>query len=213
MPRYRVINEKLLQIDLNAEEVLAKKGSMVAFKGDVRFQGALLAGGRISDFAMRQATGEGLRLMKANGTGEVLYARHGLYVNVIELHNDTLYIESDNVLAFDARLRADTMFIGNQGGVQSVVRGAMSGQGLFTTTLQGSGECAVLSSGDLIEFKIDGSKPIFVDPQAYIAHKGQLTTQIHTDVNWKTLIGQGSGETFQIKLSGQGSVYIQADER
>ncbi len=213
MPTYSIINEKLLQIDLASEEVLAKKGAMIAYKGAVNFQGALLSGGRLSEVAMRQVAGEGLKLMKAKGTGEVLYAHHGLLVNLLKLTGERLYIESDYVLAFDARLRSGTEFLGNQGGVGGLVRGAMAGQGLFTTTLEGHGECAVLSSGDMIELMVDSNKPVFVDPQAYVAHKGNLSTSIHTDVSWKTFVGQGSGESFQFKFVGTGSVYIQADER
>lgn len=213
MPEYQLINEKLLQVKINREEVFSKKGSMIAYTGQVNFQGALLSGGRLSEVAMRQATGEGLKLMKAMGSGEVLYAHHGLCITLVQLQGERLYIESDSVLAFDNRLRTGTEFLGNQGGVGAVVRGAMSGQGLFTTTLEGFGTCAVLSSGDLIELQVDSSKTVYVDPQAYIAHKGNLSTNIHTDVNWKNLIGQGSGESFQIKFSGHGSVYVQADER
>ena len=212
MPTYTQLNEKLVQIDLSSEEVFAKKGSMIAFKGDITFQGALLSGGRLSEDSMRQVTGEGLKLMKAKGRGEVLYAYHGLFVTLITLNGERMYIESDNVLAFDSSLRSGTEFLGNQGGASGLVRGAMSGQGLFTTTLEGQGQCAVLSSGDLVELPVNGNT-ICVDPQAYVAHKGNLTSSIHTDLGWKNLIGQNSGEGFQLKFVGQGSVYLQADER
>ncbi len=212
MPTYTQLNEKLLQIDLHGEEVLAKKGSMVAFKGEIVFQGALLSGGRLSEVAMRQVTGEGLKLMKAKGRGEVLYAYQGQYLSLISLEGERMYIESDNVLAFDSSLRSGTEFLGNQGGASGLIRGAMSGQGLFCTTLEGRGRCAVLSSGDLVELGVSGNT-VCVDPQAYIAHKGNLTVSIHTDLGWKNLIGQNSGEGFQLKFVGQGSVYLQADER
>jgi uncharacterized protein (AIM24 family) len=55
-------------------------------------------------------------------------------------------------------------------------------------------------------------RPLFVDPQAYIGHLGQLQPTIHTDLSWKNLIGQGSGEAFQLKFTGTGTVYIQASE-
>jgi uncharacterized protein (AIM24 family) len=212
MPNYSLINNKLLSVTLRNEEVLAKKGAMIAYTGDISFQGAMLSGGNIQELSMRQVTGEGWRLMKTRGNGEVLYGYHGYFVTIVAVRGQTLFVESDNVLAFDARLRPNTMFLGNQG-IQGIVRGMTSGQGLFTTTFDGQGEVAVISSGDLIEIDVTMGKPIFVDPQAYIAHTGQLTSKTHVDVGWKNLIGQGSGEGLQLRFEGQGKVYIQADER
>jgi uncharacterized protein (AIM24 family) len=34
-----------------------------------------------------------------------------------------------------------------------------------------------------------------------------------TDVTWRTAIGQSSGESFQLRFQGQGTVYIQPAER
>lgn len=213
MPSYSQINEKLLEITLNNEEVYAKKGSMISYQGNVGFTRSFLAGGGVQDFAMRAVTNEGYALMVAKGTGKVYYGYDGLFVSIIQLVNETIYVESDTLLAFDSRLRTGTMFLGNQGGVQGILRGAVSGQGLFTTTLQGTGEIAILSDGNAIGLPVTPQQPVFVDPDAYIAHKGELSSSIVTDLSWKNLIGQASGESYQVKFSGQGIVYIQASER
>ena len=105
--------------------------------------------------------------MLAKGSGSVYYAYDGLFVTIVPVRGDTLYVESDNVLAFDARLTAGTMFLGNQGGLQGIVRGAVSGQGLFTSTFQGTGEVAILSDGNAIGLPVTQDVPVFVDPQAY----------------------------------------------
>ena len=152
-------------------------------------------------------------MMSARGTGSVFYAQGGLFVTIVPVRGETFYVESDSLLAFDARLTAGTMFLGNQGGVQGVVRGMASGQGLFTTTLQGTGEVAILSDGNAIGLPVTPDVPVFVDPQAYIGHTGQLSSTIVTDLNWKTFVGQASGESYQVKFTGQGTVYIQASER
>ena len=151
--------------------------------------------------------------MKGNGSGSVFYAYDGLFVTIIPVGGDTLYVESDNVLAFDARLTPGTMFLGNQGGVSGMVRGAVSGQGLFCTTLKGHGEVAILSDGNAIGLTVTPDVPVCVDPQAYIGHIGNLSSAIVTDLNWKTFVGQASGESYQVKFSGNGTVYIQASER
>jgi uncharacterized protein (AIM24 family) len=161
---------------------------------------------------MRAVTSEQMPLMRATGRGEVFYARHGLHITIIPLTGERLYIESNNVLAFDGRVRSGTEFQGNSG-VQGLVRGAASGQGLWTTTFDGHGEVAILSDGDAIGLQVSQEHPIFVDPNAYVGHKGTLQSQFVTDTNWKTFVGQGSGETFQLKFTGIGTVYIQASER
>lgn len=213
MPTYQQINEKLIEVTLNGDEVFAKKGAMISYLGKVSFARSFLAGSGVQDIAMRAATSEGYSLMVAKGTGKVYYGHNGLFVTIIQASNETIYVESDTLLAFDARLRTGTMFLGNQGGVQGILRGAVSGQGLFTTTLQGTGEIAILSDGNAIGLTVTPQQPIFVDPDAYIAHKGNLSSTIVTDLNWKTFIGQTSGESYQVKFTGQGTVYIQASER
>jgi uncharacterized protein (AIM24 family) len=213
MPVYQQINEKMIEVQLSGEEVFAKKGAMISYQGDVNFSRSFLGGQGVTDMAMRAATNEGNALMLAKGRGKVYYAYDGLFVTIIPVRNETLYVESDNLLAFDPRLTPGTMFLGNQGGVQGIVRGAVSGQGLFTTTLQGHGDVAILSDGNAIGLPVTSNEPVFVDPQAYIGHTGQLSSSIVTDLNWKTFVGQASGESYQVKFTGQGTVYIQASER
>lgn len=213
MPVYQQINEKMLEVKLSNEEVFARKGAMVSYQGDVQFSRSFLAGQGVQSLAMRAVTNEGYAMMAAKGSGSVYYAHAGLFVTIIPVRGETLYVESDTLLAFDARLTAGTMFLGNQGGIQGVVRGAVSGQGLFTTTLQGTGEVAILSDGNTIGLPVTPDVPVFVDPQAYIGHTGQLSSSIVTDLNWKTFVGQASGESYQVKFMGQGTVYIQASER
>jgi uncharacterized protein (AIM24 family) len=213
MPVYQQINEKMVEVQLNNEEIFAKKGAMISYQGNVAFSRSFLGGQGVQSLAMRAVTNEGYALMAAKGTGKVFYAYDGLFVTIIPVRNETLYVESDNLLAFDARLTAGTMFLGNQGGVSGVLRGAVSGQGLFTTTLQGNGEAAILSDGNCIGLPVTNDVPVCVDPQAYIGHTGNLSSSIVTDLNWKTFVGQASGESYQIKFSGTGTVYIQASER
>ena len=213
MPVYQQINEKMLEVKLSNEEVFARKGAMVSYQGEVQFSRSFLAGQGVQSLAMRAVTNDGYAMMAAQGSGREYDAPAGLFVTIIPVRGETLYVESDTLLAFDARLTAGTMFLGNQGGIQGVVRGAVSGQGLFTTTLQGTGEVAILSDGNTIGLPVTPDVPVFVDPQAYIGHTGQLSSSIVTDLNWKTFVGQASGESYQVKFMGQGTVYIQASER
>jgi len=213
MPSYNQINEKLVEVTLNNEEVFAKRGAMISYQGKVDFARSFLGSGDVQDLAMRAVTNEAYTLMVAKGTGKVYYGYNGLFASIIKVSNEIVYVESKTLLAYDSRLRTGTMFLGNQGGVQGILRGAVTGQGLFTTTLQGTGEIAILSDGNAIGLTVTQEQPVFVDPNAYIGHKGSLTSSIVTDLNWKTFVGQASGESYQVKFMGQGTVYIQASER
>ena len=213
MSNYNSINEQLLEVKLAGEQVYAKKGAMIAYKGEIDFKRSFLAEGGVQDLAMRRVTNEGFTIMSAEGTGEVYYAYYGLYTTIIPLRGETFYVESSSLLVFDSCLRIGTMFQGNQGAIQGIVKGLVTDQGLFTTTLQGVGELAIVSKGNAIGLDVTPQKPIFVDPNAYIGHKGQLSSNFVTDLSWKNLIGQASGESYQFEFTGSGTVYIQASER
>jgi uncharacterized protein (AIM24 family) len=213
MPNFNLVNEKMLEVTLAGDQVYSQKGSMIAYKGSIHFARSFLTSGGIRELTMRQVTNEGLQLMSARGKGRVYYAYHDLYVAPISLQGETLYVESSSLLAFESNLRSGTIFQGNQSGIQGIVRGYVSGQGLFTTTLEGYGDVALMSRGNAIGLDVNSANPIFVDPNAYLGHKGNLESQFVGDVSWKNLIGQASGESYQLKFIGQGTVYVQAYER
>lgn len=212
MPEYSLVNSKMLSVRLRNEEVFAKRGAMIAYTGFVDFAPSSSGSEGMRGAAMRSVTGERMTLMSARGTGEVLYAYYGMHVTMIPLRGETFYAESESVLAYDGRLRSGTEFMG-QGGVGGLIRGAATGSGLFTTTLEGMGELAIVSEGGAIALDVTPQRPIFVDPQAYVGHRGQLQSTLVTDVGWKTFVGQSSGESYQLKFTGRGNVYIQAAER
>ncbi|MEU5880723.1 AIM24 family protein [Spirillospora sp. NPDC047279] len=214
MPGYTSINSKMLQVPVGpGQEVYSKRGAMLAYTGRVHFAPTSTAGQGMTRTLGRAVAGERTELMHVTGQGSAMFGQHGLYVQVIELAGDTLYVEADRLLVYDASLQAGTMFMGEQGGVGGVIRGAVSGQGLFTTTLTGHGSCAVLSHGGVTEMPITQQRPVHVDPQAYVAHRGQVQNKLSTAMGLRDLVGRGSGEGFQLELSGQGVVYVQASER
>lgn len=212
MPEYSLINPKMLSVRIQNEEVFAKRGAMIAYKGHVDFAPSSSGSEGIGGMAMRSVTGERMSLMTARGAGEVLYAFYGRHVTIIPLRGETFFAESESLLAYDGRLRSGAVFLGRQG-VGGLIRGAATGSGMFTTTLEGMGELAIVSDGDAIALEVTPERSIFADPQAYVGHKGQLQSELVTDVGWKTFVGQSSGESYQLKFTGQGTVYIQAAER
>ena len=49
-------------------------------------------------------------------------------------------VESDRLMCHDASLQSSVVFLGQQGGIKGAVRGAVTGQGMFTTQLAGEGQ-------------------------------------------------------------------------
>jgi uncharacterized protein (AIM24 family) len=85
------------------------------------------------------------------------------------------------------------------------------GGGMYNTHLTGSGYVALLSDGPPVLIELDGTET-FADPQAAITWSEGVKTSVKADVNLKTFIGRGSGETVQMSFSGDGWVLIQPSE-
>lgn len=198
--------QRVLQVLVQNETVRAMQGAMVAFEGNVEFKHAGMGGGGGFKAALKQKmTGESLKLMEMTGHGMVYLAVDAMEVELVRIQNDTLFVESEALLAIDGALRTDVKFTG--------LRGASTGQGLFTTTVSGDGMVALLSDGPMIALEVSPQYPLVVDPDAFIAYRGQLQQTFVTDVSWKTAIGEGSGEAFSLSFQGNGVVYIQPAER
>jgi uncharacterized protein (AIM24 family) len=211
---FNQINSKMIEAQvLPGQRLYSQRGAMLAYRGEVSFTPDLTGGqGGVMGMIGRRVAGEQTPLMTVEGQGTVLFGHGGHHVHVVTLGGDTLYVEADRLLAFDGTLQQGTMFMGSQGGVMGMVRGQVTGQGLFTTTLAGHGSVAVMAHGGVIELPITPQRPVHVDPQAYVAHRGDVRNKLSSAVGWRDMVGRGSGEAFQLELSGHGVVYVQASE-
>ncbi|MFE7545879.1 AIM24 family protein [Streptomyces platensis] len=211
---FTTLNSRVVEARIGpGQRMFSQRGAMLAYRGEVSFTPNLQGGqGGIGSMIGRRIAGEATPLMTVEGTGTVMFGHGGHHVQVVDLTGETLYVEADRLLAFDGGLQQGTMFMGSQGGVMGMVRGQVTGQGLFTTTLQGVGSAAVMAHGGVIELPITPQRPVHVDPQAYVAHRGDVRNKLSTALGWRDMVGRGSGEAFQLELSGQGTVYVQASE-
>ncbi|MFD7554264.1 MULTISPECIES: AIM24 family protein [unclassified Streptomyces] len=211
---FREINSKMVEAQVvPGQKMYSQRGAMLAYRGEVSFTPSLTGGqGGVMGMIGRRVANEQTPLMSVEGSGTVMFGHGGHHIQVINLTGETLYVEADRLLAFDGTLQQGTMFMGSQGGVMGMVRGQVTGQGLFTTTLKGHGSVAVMAHGGVIELPIHPNRPVHVDPQAYVAHHGDVRNKLSTALGWRDMVGRGSGEAFQLELSGQGAVYVQASE-
>lgn len=219
-----LVNSKVVKSTVApGQNVLARKGSMLYYTGDVHFvphsmgrSAASMPGlSGIGGMAAGMMSGEHVAMMATEGQGEVFYGHAGLYVEVIHLDGSSmLTVEADRLLVHDGHLQSSIVALASQGGVRGAVRGAMTGQGLFTTQLTGQGSVAVLSHGGAIALQVGPDHPqVVVDPQAYVCHIGNINVDISANVGWRDAVGRGSGEAIQLKMTGMGTVWVQASEQ
>jgi len=194
-------NSKLLKVELSGATVQAKLGSMVAHQGDVKFEHA--GSGGVAKFMKKAVTGEGQSLMKVSGSGEVFLADLAQDVQLLKLDNESITANGANVLAFEGGIDWDIKRVEGASG--------MIGGGLYNMHLQGSGYVALISDGPPMMIQISGEQT-FADPSAAITWSSGVNTSVKADVNMKTLLGRGSGETIQIAFSGEGWALIQPSE-
>jgi uncharacterized protein (AIM24 family) len=142
--------------------------------------------------------------MQATGTGELFLTNQAMLVHVLRLHDEGLSVNGANILAFEAGTDWDVTRV--KGGTAGMLAG-----GLFNIHLKGTGLVALVSDGEPLRLDVSEA-PTFADPQAAIAWSGGVTTSLKADVQAKSLIGMGSGESIQLGFSGQGWVLVQPSE-
>lgn len=197
--RWTLQSQKMLRV-LMGPEVLAAQGAMVAYQGvmDFSFKGAGSLGGMLK----KAVTGEGGNLMRVNGQGEVFFARAAQNIFLLQLEGDAITINTRSLLAFDATLQYDIRMLGNSG---------LLAGGLFNLLLQGHGVAAVSTDGTPMVLDCS-QQPTFVDPQAAVCWSANLQPQVKSTFKVGSLIGRGSGESFQLGFHGPGFVVVQPSE-
>src|SRR4051794_7067818 len=174
---------------------------MVAYQGDVKFEHA--GSGGMARFVKKVATGEDAKFMKCTGTGELFLAEDAQEIHVLQLESDEITCNGRNLLAFESGIDWDIKRMEGAGGVL--------GAGMFNVSLKGSGFVALLSDGPPVLLDV-GETPTFADPNAAITWSSGVRTVLKSDINVKTLIGRGSGETWQVGFEGSGWVLVQPSE-
>ncbi|MFC8828275.1 AIM24 family protein [Streptomyces sp. NPDC057137] len=205
MAQFRLQGSKVLAVDMAGDSVRAKNGSMVAYDGRMAFKKLSGGGEGIRGMVTRRLTGEQMVMMEVKGEGTCFFADRASEISLVSLHGDKLYVEASNLLCTDGGLRTGTSFTG--------LRGGASGNGLFTTTVEGTGMAAIMSDGVAVVLRVTPQYPLSVDPGAYVAHQGNLQQNLQSGVNFRTIMGEGGGEAFQMRFEGDGLVYVQPSER
>ena len=197
--RFALQNSQLLRVALGPD-VLAVKGAMVAYQGQVAFQHE--KSGSMGKLLKKVLTSEDMPLMRVTGQGEVFFANDAGYVYLIELDGDGISVNGRNLLAFDAALSWD---------INRVKGAGMMAGGLFNTTVSGQGTAALCTVGQPVVLDCS-AQPTYVDVQAAVAWSANLVPQVVSSMNMKSMLRGGSGEAFQYAFNGPGFVVVQPHE-
>ena len=213
MLNFEVINELSLKVTCTGNDVLfTKAGAFIAGESqggkNYRFEKLLLGPqSNLMQAALgsltRRVTRENLPLMKVtmNGDSVTYYANHGQHVVVYKLaQGEILSVESENILAFTQDCDYSVRFIGS---------GIFSQKGLATSTLTGAGPNAY--GNPIVLGNTKTQTTLSVDPDAVIcwmSRHGYGDPQIRSDLSWKNLIGQASGESYAYEWSGNEPVCV-----
>jgi uncharacterized protein (AIM24 family) len=197
--RFALQNSQMLRVSLGAD-VLATKGAMVAFQGNLEFHHEKAGG--MGKMLKKMMTSEDNPLMRVTGQGEVFFASKAGFVNLVELTGDAISVNGRNLLAFDAALEWDIH--------RTKGAGVLAG-GLFNTTVSGQGMVALHTIGKPVVLDCT-QQPTYVDTQACVAWSANLTPSMVSSMKFKSMLRGGSGEAFQYAFHGPGFVVVQADE-
>jgi len=197
--RFTLHQRKTLRVVLG-EPVLARKGAMVAFQGNVTFEHK--SAGSLGKMMRRLVTSEDTPLMTVAGQGEVFFADTAKDIFIVDLEGDGLSVNGSSLLALDATLEYD---------VHRVKGAGMLSGGMFNTLIQGTGRVALTSDGQPLILDCSQA-PTYVDINAAVAWSASLTPTVTSSMNMKSLLRGGTGEAFQYAFHGPGFVVVQPSE-
>jgi uncharacterized protein (AIM24 family) len=200
---FELERERLLEVNLNGV-VWTKMGSMVAYKGDIRFarEGGLEHGlGKLVKISL---AGERVSLTKAEGRGKLYLADKGKKVSILKLENESIFVNCNDILAIENSINWDIKIMRKLSGVME--------SDIYNVKLEGTGLVAITAHNDPLTFRVTKERPVFTSPSSTVAWSGNLEPEIKTDISLKTIVGRSNGESVQMVFRGEGFVLVQPYE-
>lgn len=113
--RWSLQNQQMLRVALAGhDDVLARKGAMVAYQGLVEFDAEYQSNNAAR---ARAHTGEGLDLMRCHGQGTVYLANLAQRIHIMDVEQDGLTVDSSYVLAMDSSLHHEVIAVDSLYGI------------------------------------------------------------------------------------------------
>ncbi|NYV76015.1 AIM24 family protein [Streptomyces sp. UH6] len=197
-------NSQMLRVLVDGNnDVLARKGSMVAYQGLVEFDAEYRTANQRN---ARRRTGEGLDLMRCHGQGTVFLSNLAQYIHVVDVDQDGLTVDSSYVLAMDSALHHEVIAVDSLYGI--------SGSGKYQLNISGRGKVALMTSGAPLMLQVTPDRYVNVDADAVIAWstslRVQMQAQTHSSGVWRRR--GNTGEGWELSFMGTGYALVQPSE-
>lgn len=196
---FELENDKILEVNLGhggVSMIWMKVGAMIAYNGQIKFTREGMLDQGLGNLLKKAMSGEGTSLSKAEGTGKLYLADGNKRITVLNLRDETVFINGRDLLAMESTLSKDITMMRK---VSTIASG-----GLFNVRVAGSGLVAFCTHGRALVLHVSPGKPVFTDPQATVCWSGNLKPEFKTDVSFRTFLGRGSGESFQMMFEASG---------
>jgi uncharacterized protein (AIM24 family) len=200
---FELETDHLLQVNLRGH-IWMKVGAMVAYRGGIKFVREGMMSQGLGALLKKAVSGEGASLTKAEGQGQLYLADKAKRIMLLALENESIFVNGNDLLCFEPTVKHEIKMMKSASAIAS--------GGLFNVRLTGPGILAITTHHRPLTLMVDPANPVFTDPQATVAWSGSLTPELQTDFQLKSLIGRGSGETFQMRFQGSGFVIVQPYE-
>ncbi|MFJ8280501.1 AIM24 family protein [Streptomyces griseoviridis] len=202
--RWSLQNQQMLRVTLEGhDDLLARKGSMVAYQGLVEFDAEFQSN---QQGRARAYTGEGLDLMRCHGQGTVYLANLAQHVRVMDVEQEGLTVDSAYVLAMDSTLHHEVIAVDSLYGI--------SGSGKYQLNITGHGRVALMTSGAPLLMQVTPDKYVNCDADAIVAWstglRVQMQAQTHSSGVWRRR--GNTGEGWELSFMGSGYALVQPSE-
>lgn len=191
---------RTLRIDVDGS-VWLKPGAAIAYRGNLAFERrATLDAEDPVDALLRETA----PLARAVGRGRLYCAQHGSHVHVVRLAGEAVSVAWADLLAFESGLSFETRLVAHGVG--------LAAGGLAVVRLSGDGIFAMVTHGQPLTFVVTPDAPVCTDPHATLAWSDTLEPTLKTDLPWRSVVGHGGHEPFQMRFAGHGFVMVQPFE-
>ncbi|MFF0436299.1 AIM24 family protein [Streptomyces sp. NPDC004327] len=202
--RWSLQNKQMLRVTLQGhDDVLARKGTMIAYQGLVEFDAEYRSN---SQARARARTGEGLDLMRCHGQGTVYLANLAQHVHVMDVEPEGLTVDSSYVLAMDSSLHHEVIAVDSLYGI--------SGSGKYQLNITGQGKVALMTSGAPLLMRVTPDRYVNCDADAIVAWstglRVQMQAQTHSSGVWRRR--GNTGEGWELSFMGTGFALVQPSE-
>jgi uncharacterized protein (AIM24 family) len=200
---FEIISDRFLIINLDGR-VWTKSDAMIAHTGQIKISREGILEHGLGKFLKRILSGGGIRLTKAQGKGRLYLADGGKKIFIINLEDETLYVNGNDLLAFQEGVDRDIKRMQKATGTQANTQ--------FGVKLSGKGSVAITTHFEPLTLRVTPQAPITTDPKATVAWSESVKPGFRTDISFKNFFGPRSGESIQMLFRGDGFVVIQPQE-